>query len=85
MVKFLNSLPRITNLVNPIYDVTRKGRTFIWGKEQHIGFVQIKRRLQESPELHLADDKGRFHLYSYTRNLLEEVFFIKYKMLNQNQ
>ena len=30
-------------------------------------FEKIKSRLQKPPILHLADEKGRFHLYSDTR------------------
>ena len=52
-------------LLKPIYDLRRKGRQFIWGEEQQ-AFDEIKRRLLKPPELHLADDKGRFHLYSDT-------------------
>ena len=52
--------------MKPIYDLSRKGRQFIWGEEQQNAFDEIKKRLQKPPILHLPDNKGRFHLYSDT-------------------
>ena len=35
MVIFLSMFcPKLQKLLKPIYDLTRKGRSFIWGKEQ---------------------------------------------------
>ena len=48
------------------YNLTRKGRQFIWEEEQQNAFEGVIRRLQEQPILHLPDKKGRFHLYSDT-------------------
>ena len=42
----------------------RKGRQFIWGKEQQDAFEEIKQRLQKPPVLHMPDKIGRFQLYS---------------------
>ena len=56
----------LQRLLNPIYDLTRKGRQFIWGKEQQDAFEEIKRRLQKPPVLHMPDKVGRFQLYSDT-------------------
>ena len=56
----------LQNLLKPIYDLTRKGRQFIWEEEQQNAFDDIKRRLQKPPILHLSDNKGKFHLYSDT-------------------
>ena len=56
----------LQKLLKPIYDLTRKGRQFIWGEEQQTAFEEIKSRLQRSPILHLPDKKGRFKLYSDT-------------------
>ena len=44
--------------------VTRKGRLFVWGKEQEDSFEQIKCRLIKPPVLHMPNATGRFHLYS---------------------
>ena len=38
--------PELKNLLKAIYGLTRKGRQFIWGKEQQNAFDEIKRRLQ---------------------------------------
>ena len=46
--------------------MTRKGRQFIWGKEQQEAFKEIKQRLQKLPVLHMPDKIGRFQLYSDT-------------------
>ena len=65
MVDFLSiSCPQLQKLLKPIYDLTRKGRQFIWGKEQQIAFEEIKCRFTKLPLFYLADSKGRFHLYS---------------------
>ena len=56
-------------MLKPIYDLTRKGRQFIWGEEQQIACDEIKSRLVEPPVLHLPDNIGRFHLYSDTSKL----------------
>ena len=44
----------------------RKGRQFIWGKEQQDAFKEIKHRLQKPLVLHMPDKIGRFQLYSDT-------------------
>ena len=55
----------LQKLLKPIYDLTRKGRPFIWGKEQD-SFEEIKGRLIKPPILHMPNKIGRFHLYSDT-------------------
>ena len=67
MVNFLSMFcPELQNLLKPIYGLTRKGRHFIWGKEQQEAFKEIKRRLVRTPVLHIPNHEGRFHLYSDT-------------------
>ena len=67
MVNFLSIFCQdLQKLLKPIYDLTRKGRPFIWQQEQQTAFEQIKSRLQKPSILHLPDGKGRFHLYSDT-------------------
>ena len=46
--------------------MTRKGRPFIWGKEQQGTFEEIKHKLIEPPVLHMPNKTGGFHLYSDT-------------------
>ena len=56
--------PELQKLLNLMYDLTRKERQFIWGKEQQIVFEEIKCRLVRLPVLHLPNSTDRFHLYS---------------------
>ena len=58
--------PELQGLLKPIYDLTHKGRHFVWGKKQEEAFVEIKSRLQKPPVLHLPDRQGRFQLHSDT-------------------
>ena len=58
--------PELQKLLKPIYDLTRKGRPFNWGKEQQDSFKEIKHRLIKPPVLHMPNKTGRFHLYSDT-------------------
>ena len=67
MVNFVSNFsPELQKLLKPIYDLTRKGRQFIWGVEQQKAFDEIKHRLQRSPVLHQPDRHGQFQLYSDT-------------------
>ena len=69
MVNFLSMFcPELQKLLKPIYDLTRKGRPFNWGKEQQDSFEEIKRRLIKPPVLHMPNKTGRFHLCSDTNN-----------------
>ena len=43
MVNFLSMFcPELQKLLKPIYDLTRKGRQFLWGKEKQDSFEEIK-------------------------------------------
>ena len=65
MVNFLSMFcPELQKLLKPIYDLTRKGRPFNWGKEQQDLFEEIKHRLIKPPVLHMPNKTGRFHMYS---------------------
>ena len=67
MVNFLSIFcPELKKLLKPIYNLTRKGRQFIWEEEQQLTFEGIKHRLVKPPWLDLPESKGRFHLCSYT-------------------
>ena len=67
MVNFVSIFcPDLQKLLKPIYDLMRKGRQFVWGKEQQDAFEEIKHRLQKPPVLHMPDKIGRFQLYSDT-------------------
>ena len=65
MVNFLSMLcADLQKLLKPIYDLTIKGRPFIWGKEQQESCEEIMHRLIKPPVLHMPNKTGRFHLYS---------------------
>ena len=67
VVNFLSMFcPELQKLLKPIYDLTRKGRPFIWGKEQQDSLEEIKCRLIKLPVLHMPNKMGRFHLYTDT-------------------
>ena len=67
VVNFLSMFcPELQRLLKPIYDLTRKGRPFHWGKEQQDSFMEIKCRLTKPPVLHMPNKTGKVHLYSDT-------------------
>ena len=67
VVNFLSMFcPELQKLLKPIYNLTRKGRPFLWGKEQQDSFTEMKCRLIKPPVVHMPNKTGRFHLYSDT-------------------
>ena len=58
--------PELQKLLKPIYELTRKGRPFVWGKEQQDSFEEIKCRLIKPLVIYMPNKTGRFHLYSNT-------------------
>ena len=67
VVNFLSMFcPELQKLLKPIYNLTRKGRPFNWGKEQQDLFDEMKNRIIKLPVLHIPNKTGRFHLYSDT-------------------
>ena len=74
--------PELQKLLKPIYNLTRKGRPFVWGREQQESFDEIKCWLEKPPVLHMSNKTGRFHLYLMQANL--QLCYIKYKMGNTN-
>ena len=58
--------PELQKLLRPIYELTKKGRPFIWGEKQQNAFKEIKNRLLNPLVLSMPDKKGRFLLYSDT-------------------
>ena len=59
-------MPGVAKIIKPIYELTKKGRPFIWGDEQQKVFDEIKNRLLKQPILSMPDRRGRFLLYSDT-------------------
>ena len=67
MVNFLSMFcQELQKLSKPIYNLTRRGKPFIWGKEQQDSFDEIKHRMVKPPVLNMPNKTGRFHLYSDT-------------------
>ena len=63
MVNYLSIFCRhLQKLLKPIYDLTKKGRPFIWQEEQQT-FDTIKERMINPPILYLPKSGGRFILH----------------------
>ena len=58
--------PNLQKLLAPIYDLTKKGKPFLWTKLHEQAFDQIKGLLAKQPVLTLPDGMGRYTLYSDT-------------------
>ena len=70
MVNFVSMFcPELQKLLKPIYDLTKKGKPFLWEKEQQEAFEDIKKRMLKPPVLSMSDRKGRFILYSDTSKI----------------
>ena len=70
MVNYVSMFcPELQKLLQPIYDLTRKDRPFLWGKDQQDEYKEIKNRMQKPPVLSMPDRKGRFILYSDTSKI----------------
>ena len=59
--------PELQKLLKPIYELTKKGRPFVWGDKQQNAFNEIKSRLLKPPVLSMPDKRGRLLLYSNMR------------------
>ena len=67
MVNFQSMFcPELQILLKPICNLTRKGRQFLWNREQQEAFEEIKCRLVKPLVLHMPNNIGRFHFYSDT-------------------
>ena len=70
MVNFVSMFcPELQKLLKPIYDLTKKGKPFLWEKEQQEAFEEIKKRMLKPPVLSMPNRKGRFILYSDTSKI----------------
>ena len=58
--------PNLQSHLAPIYDLTRKGRPFIWTDLHQTAFDTVKSLMAKPPLLHLPDGTGRFILCSDT-------------------
>ena len=83
MVDFLSLFcPELQNLLKHIYDLTRKGRPFVWGKGEEDSFEEFKCRLIKPPILHIQISPVDFIYILTPVNLLLEVHYTKYRMAN---
>ena len=83
MVNFLSMFyPELQKLLKPIYNLTRKGRPFIWGKDQQDSFEEIKHRIIRPPVLHMPKKQVDFTCIQILVNSQLAVHFIKYRMEN---
>ena len=76
--------PELQKLLKPIYELTKKGRPFVWGEEQQKAFDEIKSRLLKPSVLSMPDRRGRFCYIQTPVNLPLVVPYIKYKMESPN-
>ena len=76
--------PELQKLLKPIYDLTRKGRPFIWGKEQQDSFEEIKHRLIKPPVLHMPKKQAGFTCILTLVNLLQAAHSTRYRMGSPN-
>ena len=58
--------PELQKLLKSIYELTKKGRPFVWVDKQQKVFDEIKSRLLKPPILNMSHRRGRFLLYSDT-------------------
>ena len=67
MVNYLSLyLPRLQELLAPMYDLTRKGAKFEWSEQCETNFVKIKELLVKPPILVMPNTTGYFTLSSDT-------------------
>ena len=71
--------PGLQKLLKPIYDLSRKGKSFYWGREQQDSIKEIKHRLMKPTVSHIPNKTGIYHLYSDTSK------FVTGSALNQIQ
>ena len=71
MVNLLSMFcPELQKLLKSIYDLTRKGSPFVWGKEWQDSFEEIKCRLIKPPVLHIPNMTGRFQIQNSKPKLI---------------
>ena len=74
----------LQKLLKVIYDLTRKGRQFIWGEQQQKAFEEIKGRLKDHQFYTYLTDKKGFNCTLTLANLLLVVCCTKFRMDSQS-
>ena len=63
MVNFLSIFCQdLQKILKPIYDLTRKGRSFIWEHEQQLAFEQINEKVTKTTHFTLTRQQGKIPL-----------------------
>ena len=84
MVNFISIFcPELQKLLKPIYDLTRKGKQFLWEEEQQKAFDGIKHRLQRPPVVHNLTDMDNSNYIQILVSLPLVVHCTKFKMDSQ--
>ena len=85
MVNFLSIFClELQKLLKPIYDLTRKGRPFIWGIEQQESFQEIKCRLIKPQSCKCLTKQVDFTCILILASMQQAAHFTKYRMENLN-
>ena len=85
MVNFLSIFCQdLQRLLEPIYDLTRKDRPFLWGPEQQMAFEGIKSRLKNHPYCIYLTTREGFTYIQIQVNILQAALYIRYKMGSLN-
>ena len=85
MVNFMSIFcPKLQKLLKSIYELTRKGRQFLWGEEQQSAFDEIKCRLKgcQFSIYQIKEVDSNYTLIQV--NSLQEVNYTKFRMASQN-
>ena len=83
-VGMVNFVSIIYPELQKIYDLTRKGRHFIWREEEQAAFEEIKVGYKKTPVLLMSDRRGRFCYILTQANMLLVVLCTKFRMVSSN-
>ena len=84
MVNFLSIFCQdLQKLLKPMYDLTRKGRSFQWQQEQQTAFEEIKTRYKNHQSYIYQMEKEDFIYIQTQVNMLQEVLYTKYRMVTK--
>ena len=85
MVNFVSLFcPELQKLLKPIYDLTRKGRQFLWGKNNNKPLMRSNVDFKDHQSYIYPTDMDAFNCIQTQANLLLVVHCIKFKMDNQD-
>ena len=66
MVNFFSIFcPELQKLLKPIYDLTRKGKQFVWGVKQQSAFEEIKQTAETSSFAYARKDREISIIFRY--------------------